>query len=85
MIEPGFNPQSLTGESVVLTQNKPRDEHGQMWENWDICSLELLPLLPMTSFLPTLPRSFKGGLGGVTICITTSLSGVFSTKIIPDP
>lgn len=62
-----------------------RDERGHMWENWDICSLDLLSLLPMTSFLPTLPRAFKGGLGGVPICIATSLPGFFPTKIIPDP
>lgn len=58
--EDGARIQSLEfdRESVVLTQNNMRDEHGQMWENLDFCFLELLPL---TSFLPTLPRTFKGG------------------------
>lgn len=85
MIEPGFSPWSLTGVSVVLTQNKMRDEHGQMWENWAIYSLERLPPLPVTSFLPALPRSCKDGLGWMPICITTSLSGFSPTRIIPDP
>lgn len=39
MLEPGFNLWTLTKEPVVLTQNKMWDEHSQMWENWEICSL----------------------------------------------